>query len=111
MDTKELMSRIRIQRELRGWSQEYLADCLNICAKAYSKLERGKTRLHVERLYQLAALLDLDIRDLLQPNPEREKPAVSVHSSAESLAAIKALYERLLAEKDRNIKLLQAPKS
>lgn len=58
--------KIRILREHKHWSQEDIAHKLNISANAYSKIERGETRLNLPRLEQLAEIFEMDIIELLQ---------------------------------------------
>ncbi|MDF7818502.1 helix-turn-helix transcriptional regulator [Runella sp. MFBS21] len=59
--------RIHIQelRKNKKMSQEYMAYCLGISQKAYSKIESGKTQLSVERLIQIARLLEVNPSQLL----------------------------------------------
>ena len=59
---------IRKIREEKNFSQEYMATRLNISQNTYSKLELGYTALTVERLIQIAAILEISIIDLLMPD-------------------------------------------
>lgn len=56
---------IRIQRVIKGYSQEYMASRLNISQNAYSKLEREETELSVKRAYEIAAILEVSVYLLL----------------------------------------------
>lgn len=58
-------SRIKRLREDRRYSQEYMAEMLNITQAAYSKLESDHTNLHVDRLKEIAKLLAVTEADLL----------------------------------------------
>ncbi|WP_310586573.1 helix-turn-helix domain-containing protein [Runella zeae] len=51
--------------KVRKLSQEYMAYCLGVCQKAYSKIESGKTQLSVGRLIQIARLLEVNPSQLL----------------------------------------------
>lgn len=57
MNNKELMAKIRQLRELKGYSQEAVANDLGITPRAYSKLERGDTQLTVTRLFEISKIL------------------------------------------------------
>lgn len=56
---------LRIQRVIKGYTQEYMAERLNLSQNSYSKLERGLTSLTVSRLYQIAEILGISIQDIL----------------------------------------------
>jgi len=47
-------------RELKNYTQEFLAFSLGISQVAYSRIESGKTRLTVKRLLEIAAVLEID---------------------------------------------------
>jgi transcriptional regulator with XRE-family HTH domain len=57
---------IRNWRIVRGYKQEWLADQLSISKVAISKIETGKTDIPLNRLYEIAELLDLEIYFLFQ---------------------------------------------
>jgi transcriptional regulator with XRE-family HTH domain len=59
---KEKVSfRIRKLRESKDYSQENMANDLNITPSAYSKIERGVTDPSVGRLAEIAKILGVDI--------------------------------------------------
>ena len=64
---KAIAANIRNKREFRNYTQEYLAFKLNISQNAYSKIELGYTKITVERLFQIAEVLELDVVDLIKP--------------------------------------------
>lgn len=64
---KTIAANIRNNREFRNYTQEYLAFKLKISQNAYSKIELGYTKITVERLFQIAEVLEMDIVDLLKP--------------------------------------------
>ncbi len=64
---KAVAATIRKRRELRNYTQEYLALKLNISQNAYSKIELGYTKITLERLFQIADILEYDVIDLIQP--------------------------------------------
>lgn len=66
MESKILPEKIRMMRTLKGFSQEYMAEKLSITQKAYSKYENGDVKLTFERVKDIAAILEVDILELLQ---------------------------------------------
>jgi len=43
-----------------------MAERLNISAEAYGKIERGKTRIYLERLKQISAIFGLDTTQIIR---------------------------------------------
>jgi transcriptional regulator with XRE-family HTH domain len=62
---KAIAANIRHKREYRNYTQEYLAAKLDISQNAYSKIELGYTKITVERLFQIAEVLDFEVADLI----------------------------------------------
>lgn len=53
--------RIRKLRELKGYSQEYVASQLGMAQTNYSKIERGETKdMTVKRLEEIAKVLEVE---------------------------------------------------
>ncbi|WP_233268910.1 helix-turn-helix domain-containing protein [Mucilaginibacter lacusdianchii] len=63
---KAVAINIRKVREYRNYTQEYLAMKLDISQNAYSKIELGYTKITLERIFQIASILNVDLVDLLQ---------------------------------------------
>lgn len=63
---KTVAINIRKIREAKHYTQDYMAMKLAISQNAYSKIELGYTKITVERLFQIAYLLDVDPIDLLR---------------------------------------------
>jgi transcriptional regulator with XRE-family HTH domain len=61
-----LGEKIKKIRDLKGIKQEELARCLNITPQAYSKIERNETKLDMERLEQIAKILEVSVEDIKQ---------------------------------------------
>ena len=56
----ELGHKVRQIRELKGYSQEYVANKLGISQRAYSKIEINQTKLDWDRITKLAELFEVD---------------------------------------------------
>ena len=63
--SQEPIIKIRQLRELKGFSQEYMAQQMRISQRSYSKLERQETRLDWKRIAEIAAIFDMDPMDLI----------------------------------------------
>lgn len=61
----KINEKIKFLRETHQWSQEEMAQKLNMSKNGYAKIERGETRSTVQRLEQIANVLNMDICDLL----------------------------------------------
>ena len=61
---------IRLLRAHRGYSQEYVAEQLNIDAVNFGRIERGITKLTVERLEQIASILGFSLIKMLELSSE-----------------------------------------
>ncbi len=57
--------KIRHFRDLKGYSQEYMAQKLNISTKTYNSLETEKTKVSLEKVQKIAKLLGIDYLELL----------------------------------------------
>jgi transcriptional regulator with XRE-family HTH domain len=84
MDT--IGEKIRIQRTIKKFSQQYMAFMLDISQAAYSKIERAETLPSLPRIYAIAEILEISPFELM-PKPK--------YDSAINLHAIYTLYFRL----------------
>lgn len=58
--------KIRKIREAKEWSQEQVAQKLNMLLNSYAKIERGEIKLYLNKLEQITQILDIDIVYLIQ---------------------------------------------
>jgi transcriptional regulator with XRE-family HTH domain len=65
---KAVAATIRNKREFRNYTQEYLALKLKISQNAYSKIELGYTKITLERLFEIADILEFDVVQLINPD-------------------------------------------
>lgn len=57
---RAVATNIRKIRESKDYTQDYLAVKLAISQNAYSKIELGYTKITVERLFQIAQILEVN---------------------------------------------------
>ena len=60
-----LCRRLRYLRERSKWTQEDVAEKLNISQAAYSRLEMGVIELSVDKLFKLADLYAIAVSELV----------------------------------------------
>ncbi len=61
-----LGQKIRKIREIKGLKQEAVAKEIGLTLNAYGKLERGETRLSVERLQQISNVFEVPVTSILE---------------------------------------------
>ena len=61
----EVHEKIRFLREAKNWSQEDMAEKLNMSISGYSKIERGTTKAYFSKMKQIAEVLDVDLIELI----------------------------------------------
>ena len=64
--SRMIAEKIRRLRRNKDYSQQFMADRLGISQNAYSKLESGKTPIHVDRLREVSVLLDTNAYEILR---------------------------------------------
>ena len=119
--------KIRKIREAKDWSQEQMAEKLNMSLNGYAKIERGESKIYLDKLEQIAQVFDIDVIELMQSDGKNicfqiESPLGSVYQGggetqlsieierlklALSNASEKEeLLKKLLEQKDREIQML-----
>jgi transcriptional regulator with XRE-family HTH domain len=63
---KKQADRLRLIRVSKGMSQENVAKALDITVGAYSKIERGVTKLSLNRLDDLSKIFDIELNDFIR---------------------------------------------
>ena len=57
-------NKIKNIRELKNFTQEYMAEKLEISQAAYSKLEKGDLKISQDKLNKIAEILDVNLEDI-----------------------------------------------
>ncbi len=99
IDTNPIGRKVRQLRKLRGFTQEYIAIRMGLSIRGYSKIELGETKLSVNRLFELADILDLTVHEILmvEVNLDDSNHLVS-QESRERMEELKALIEKKLEQ-------------
>jgi transcriptional regulator with XRE-family HTH domain len=61
----KVQDKIRSLRVGKGWTQENMAEKLNLSVNGYANIERGETEITLQRLEQIAQLFEMNYMDLL----------------------------------------------
>ncbi|WP_258174042.1 helix-turn-helix domain-containing protein, partial [Haemophilus influenzae] len=111
-----------------AWSQEQMAEKLNMSLNGYAKIERGETKLYLDKLEQIAQVFDIDVVELMQFDGKNicfqiESPLSSVYQGGGETQMLieierlklelsharekEGLLNKLLEQKDDEIKMLK----
>ncbi|WP_158829036.1 helix-turn-helix domain-containing protein [Mucilaginibacter lacusdianchii] len=60
-------NKIRIQRLMKNYSQQYMSFMLDISQSAYSNIESDKTEVTLNRIYEIAEVLEISPFVLMPP--------------------------------------------
>ncbi len=110
--------KIRLVRQLKGWSQEEVATKLEMSPNGYGSIERGETDINLSRLEQIAALFGIKLADLLELNEKSvlnlacEQNQSNWHIGASSLGYLQLQAELekqqlINGQKDKEIEYLK----
>lgn len=79
----QLNEKVRTLRELNDFSQEEMAAKLGMSTNGYAKIERGVRRLDIPKLNEIAAVLGMDLVELI--NFDTEKALNLIHENKQSI--------------------------
>jgi len=100
--------KIKTIRELRGFSQEYMAVKLDIAQNTYSKIERSQTKLSALALQKIAELLGVSPIDILSHHPVLLNFEAKAEQKQKASGDPPEFFEKLMATKDSEIEYLRA---
>lgn len=110
MNTEQKIKNIR---ELKDFTQEYMAEQLGITQAAYSKIETGQTKLTPNKISDIAEIFDMDASDLMAYDMQKYFNSfnnVKVSNNGSTITqdeTIKNLYDEVVALHKDKITLLE----
>ena len=121
MEVEKILEKITQKRSQKGYTYENMADDLGITPSGYRKIEKGETKLSVEKMFQISTVLDIPINELLdigenwiQNNSYNKDSSISAQKiehfyqeNKEMLEKLIASYEARLKDKEEQIELLK----
>ncbi len=101
---------IRKMREAKGFSQDYMANVLDISQASYARLENEDTKITVERLYRISEILEKNIIDFF----DVDKLAIQNQNNYDNSNGVvqnlhienQEVYDKLIQSKNEQILLL-----
>lgn len=75
----EIGSRIKEQRELKNWSQDELAEILNISRQSISKWELNKVYPSIDMLIKMSDLFDVSLDELIKGDKDLKKTIIETY--------------------------------
>lgn len=97
----DILAKIKRLRKERNLSQADMAEALHIALKTYQNIEGGITRIDIDRLGQIAGILEVGLHELLGRD---ESPADDI---ARFISEEKALYHKIIHDKEAYIAQLE----
>lgn len=101
--------KIRTIRETRNWSQEDMAEKMNMSKNGYAKIERGETNLNLHKLEQIANIFNINVLELIKNDDKNVLFFMNNHNtdyygSNENLTSEIAQLKLIISHKDELLK-------
>lgn len=118
MTNQELGENIRKIRELKGFTQQNLADEIGVDQKTISRIEKGDLSPKFEMIVKITKSLSVNLSQLLSFNEnivfnsytQYQQGGHFVAYNNTEIEKVESLYKQLLKEKDEIIHLLKSNK-
>jgi transcriptional regulator with XRE-family HTH domain len=111
-------NKLRLLREFRNYSQDYVAKKLGITQNTYSRVENNQTRITTERLHQIAQILNVPVGELVSNEelviqcrnslPNNQPVALNQEHWKELLENTRQLYKEIISGTNEKIALLES---
>jgi transcriptional regulator with XRE-family HTH domain len=109
---------IKRRRIQLGYTQRDMSEKIHLSEKAWQNIENGITKLDLERLQQIAEVLEMSLVDLInaqesfyvhqvndKPNVGFSAKEVIIHNDVSE--SERKMFDKLIAEKDEQMRLLR----
>lgn len=96
---KQIGLRLKSYRELKGFSQDYMASKLNISSSAYSRIERNEVNLTLGKLMLLAEVFNVSLEQIIFGDDYKTEAMLAHESESE--------YKLKLIESSKLLKAYQ----
>ena len=97
--------KIKQIRELKNFTQEYVAQQLGLSTRAYSKIETGETQLTINRLNEISAILEVPPMEVLGFD---DKKVFNINHSTGNNGYNNIMYpEKLIQQYEETIQALK----
>ncbi|MCC8988689.1 MAG: helix-turn-helix domain-containing protein [Candidatus Contendobacter sp.] len=99
--------KIRFMRQLKGWSQEEMAEKLEMSPNGYANIERGETDVRLSRLEQIAEIFGTNLTELMSFGERSILYYCGDNNTITNLQTLNAQPETLVMELQKHQILLQ----
>jgi transcriptional regulator with XRE-family HTH domain len=96
----QIGQKIKKIRELRSYTQEYMAEQLGMSQTGYGNIERGETDINLNRMKQISEILGIKIQELFGFD---EKAALLVGTMTHNNTANGVVYNNENFERERKL--------
>lgn len=106
---------IRQSRKKSGLNQEQMAEKMGISLTSYAKLERGETKMSLEKLQHISQILNVDLIELIQDGLDKGVVLVGANdgnhinygnNDVQQLQEIIKLKDEIISRQQHEISLL-----
>lgn len=91
----ELHNRIRMLRLSRNLTQAFVADELGIDVANYSRMERGETKISIDRMEHLSMIFEVEINTFFSTEEEAVKSVQTIDLMNQILIELKEINKKL----------------
>ena len=96
----EINRNIKIIREMRNYTQEYVAEKLGMTQAGYCKIEKGISNLSLEKLNEIADILEVNVESIIQFESEwyfkNSCNEIETFKNPENTSSCKLLKEKIV---------------
>ena len=109
----EIGDKIKKVRELRNYTQEYLAQKLEMTQAGYGKIERNESELSYPKLLKIAKVLNVSIEDIINFNEKMIFSVIHNQTSRDNVInhnlpeKERKLYEQIIEQQKQEIMFLK----
>jgi len=97
-------SKLRNVRTQKGYTQEYMADCLGISQKQYSRLENGESGITLDYLEKICNKLEINPQDLFACEVKQENQNQSGGLANSAYLIVNEFSEKLIEQYEKRLK-------
>ncbi len=92
LELEELGNRIKFMRNFKGWSQDKMAEGLDMAVSGYAKIEHGETDPSYKRLLQISKLLGISLSRLISLNEANVLNIIDNHNTHDNASIHSIIY-------------------
>lgn len=97
----EIYDKVRIMREVNQWSQEDMVEKMGMSVTGYAKIERGQSKIHYDKLVQLAKIFNISLSDLISVDEKKPTWYFRENNTQNIQANYYAIDEAILLELEK----------